>query len=160
MNQEAAQDKPQQAPQIELQKIYLKDVSLETPNSPKVFTEEWKPNFNLQINTATHALADPIHEVVLSITVTAKVGEKTAYLAEIQQAGIFALKGFSKDQIGPILGAFCPNTLFPYAREAIDSLLVKGGFPPLHLNPINFDALYMQHLQSQRNPPAPPTITH
>ena len=142
------QNQPQQ--QLELKKIYLKDVSLETPHSPQIFTEQWKPDFNIQINSNAKAIADDTHEIVLTLTVTAKQGEQTGYLIEIQQAGIFSLKGFQREQLGPILGAFCPNMLFPYAREAIDSLLVKGGFPPLHLNPINFDAIYQQHRQAQQ----------
>jgi preprotein translocase subunit SecB len=147
----SAADQQQQAPQaLTLQKVYLKDVSLETPNSPQIFTENWKPEFNIQIGTNNKVLSDDVHEVVLSLTITAKHDDKTAYLIEIQQAGVFTLKGFTAQQRGSMLGAFCPNTLFPYAREAVDSLLIKGGFPPLHLNPINFDAIYQQQLKAQQ----------
>jgi preprotein translocase subunit SecB len=147
----SAADQQQQAPQaLTLQKVYLKDVSLETPNSSQIFTENWKPEFNIQIGTNNKVLSDDVHEVVLSLTITAKHDDKTAYLIEIQQAGVFTLKGFTAQQRGSMLGAFCPNTLFPYAREAVDSLLIKGGFPPLHLNPINFDAIYQQQLKAQQ----------
>jgi preprotein translocase subunit SecB len=145
-------DNAQLQQRLELQKVYLKDVSLETPNSPQIFTEQWQPQFNLQIHTTANPLSDNVYEVVLTLTVTAKQSDKTGYLIEIQQAGVFTLKGFSQQQLGPMLGAFCPNTLFPYAREAIDSLLVKGGFPPLHLSPINFDAIYRQQLNAQQPP--------
>ena len=136
--------------QFEIQKIYVKDVSLETPHSPMIFTQQWKPEVNLQINTATSQLAENVHEVVLTLTVTAKQGDKTAYLVEVQQAGIFGLKNFNKEQIGPMLGAYCPNILFAYGREVVDSLVSKAGFPQLMLKPVNFDALYVQHVQAQQ----------
>ena len=144
----ASNEKPQQ--QFEIQKIYLKDASLETPNSPYIFKEKWNPEIKLQINTSTNSLSDTTHEIVLNLTVTAEMQEKTAFLVEVQQAGIFFLKGFPQDQMGPMLGAFCPNILFPYAREAIDALVIKGGFPPLMIKPVNFDALYLQHLQARK----------
>lgn len=135
--------------QFTIQKIYLRDVSLETPNSPAVFTaQEWNPQVDLQLNSTTRPLSqDGVHEVVLSITVTSKLGDKTAYLVEVQQAGIFQLQAFSEEEKGPMLGAYCPNILFPYAREAISDLVVKAGFPQILLAPINFDAVYMQHQQ-------------
>ena len=136
--------------QLEIQKIYLKDVSLETPNSPMIFREPWKPEIQIQLNSNASGMSEQLYEVVLTLTVTAKLGDKTAYLAEVQQAGIFTLKGFDDNQLGPVLGAFCPNVLYPFAREAVASLVGKGGFPPLLLNPVNFDALYLQRLQSQK----------
>ncbi len=145
---QANTQQPQQ--QFEIQKIYLKDVSVETPNSPLIFTEQWKPEVNLQLNHTANGIAEQVHEVVLTLTVTAKQADKTAYLVEIKQAGIFGLRGFSGDQLGAMLGAYCPNMLFPYAREAISSLIQKSGFPPLLLNPVNFDALYMQQLARQK----------
>jgi len=132
-----------------IQKIYTKDISFEAPNSPKVFTETWEPNNNLDINTNAHKLADNVFEVILSVTVTAKVKEDTAYLVEIHQAGIFNLEGFSDTDLHGMLGSFCPNILFPYAREAISDIVTRGGFPQLLLAPINFDALYEQHMQQQ-----------
>ena len=138
------------SPQLEIQKIYLKDVSLEAPHTPAIFTEGWQPETSVQLNNASTQIGEDVYEAVLTLTVTTKVGEKTAYLVEVQQAGIFTIKGFSGEQLGQVLGAFCPNTLFPFAREALSSLISKGGFPPLLLNPINFDALYKQRLQAQQ----------
>lgn len=136
--------------QFAIQKIYLKDVSFESPNSPGVFSEgEWKPEINIQLNTEARAIADNVNEVVLTVTVTAKQDDKTAFLVEVKQAGIFQMSGFPKEQMGGMLGAFCPETLFPYAREAISELVSKGGFPQLLLSPVNFNALYMQHQQQQ-----------
>ncbi len=150
----------QQQQKFELQKVYLKDVSLETPNSPGIFAEKWSPKFNLQINAGSKSMAENVYEVVLTVTVTAKLGEKTAYLAELQQAGLFGLNGFGQDQLGQMLGTYCPNTLFPYAREAIDTMLVKGGFPPLHLSPVNFDVLYLQHVKAQKERQQASETTH
>ena len=142
-------EKPAQ--KLEIQRVYLKDVSLETPNSPQIFSErQWQPEINLQINSTSAIVSDELREVVLKLTVTAKLGDRTAYLVEVQQAGVFMLTGFPDEQLGPVLGAFCPNILFPFAREAIASLVSKGGFPPLLLNPVNFDALYLQHTQAQK----------
>ena len=136
--------------QFAIQKIYLKDVSFESPNSPQAFTDgEWKPQINVQINSSNQAIADDTHEVVLSITVTAKQNEKTAFLAEIKQAGIFTLSGFPEENMAGMLGAYCPETLFPYAREAISELISKGGFPQLLLAPVNFNALFSQQMQQQ-----------
>jgi len=135
--------------QFSIQKIYLKDVSFESPNSPAVFTGEWKPEVNVQLNTEIKGLDNNMHEVVLSVTVTAKQQDKTAFLVEVKQAGLFQLAGFEQEQLGGMLGAYCPETLFPYAREAISDLVTKGGFPQLLLSPVNFNALYMQHQQQQ-----------
>ncbi len=137
--------------QFSIQKIFMKDVSFESPNSPAVFTEgEWKPEVNVQINTEAKALNDSLHEITLTITVTAKQLDKTAFLVEVKQSGIFQLKGFEQEQLGGMLGAYCPETLFPYAREAVSDLVTKGGFPQMLLSPVNFNALYMQHQQQQQ----------
>ena len=135
--------------QFQLQKIYLKDTSFETPNSPGIFTENWEPDVNVELQTAGKPLADNVHEVVLTVTVTTKVGDKTAYLAEVHQAGVFTLDGFNENERAHMLGSYCPNILFPYAREAISDFVGKGGFPQLMLAPVNFDALYAQHVQQQ-----------
>jgi preprotein translocase subunit SecB len=144
-NSEAAQDS--QGQQFNIQKVFMKDMSFETPNSPAIFTEEWKPDINLQLTSNATPMAEGLFEVVLSLTVTAKLGEKTAYLAEIQQGGIFSLGGFDQPQMSHMLGAFCPNVLYPFAREAIADLIGKGGFPPVYVAPVNFDALYAQRMQ-------------
>lgn len=133
--------------QFAIQKIYVKDISFETPNTPAVFTEQWNPEVNLNLNSESKPIADNVYEVVMKLTVTAKQGENTAYLAEVQQAGIFTLAGFADEEVKPMLGAFCPNTLYPFARETVADLVQRGGFPPLLLAPINFDALYAQQIQ-------------
>lgn len=142
---EAVQNNPGQ--QFNIQKIFMKDMSFETPNSPAIFTEEWKPDINLQLTSNATPITEGLFEVIVSITVTAKLGEKTAYLAEIQQGGIFSLAGFDQAQMGHMLGAFCPNVLYPFAREAVADLIGKGGFPPVYLAPVNFDALHAQRMQ-------------
>ncbi len=137
--------------QFAIQKIYLKDVSLESPNAPQVFSEgEWKPEVNIQINTVHQSVGENLHEVVLTITVTAKQGETTAFLIEIKQAGVFTISGFADENLAGMLGAYCPEALFPYAREAISDLVTKGGFPQLVLAPVNFNALYAQQMQQQQ----------
>jgi len=134
-----------------IQKLYLKDVSFESPNAPGVFSEQdWTPEINVQLNTESNTLADNVVEVILKITVTAKQEEKTAFLVELAQAGVFTLEGFNDEEKAGMLGSYCPNVLFPFAREAISELVGKGGFPQLLLAPVNFDALYQQHLQQQQ----------
>jgi preprotein translocase subunit SecB len=150
-------DNPGQQPQSQndkqfaLQKIYVKDLSFETPHSPAIFTEKWEPSVNIELNTNGKALAADVHEVILGITVTAKVGEKVAYLCEVHQAGIFTIKGFEEQELGPMLGSYCPNVLFPYARELISDLVIRGGFPQMLLAPVNFDAIYMDHVKNQQD---------
>jgi len=133
--------------QFSIQKIYTKDISFETPNSPKVFTEKWEPKVDFNLGTNVQSLDNSLYEVALTITVTVKCGESTAYLIEVCQAGIYSLAGFTDEEMGPMVGSFCPNILFPYAREVVSDLVAKGGFPQLLLAPVNFDALYAQHLQ-------------
>lgn len=137
--------------QVAIQKIYVKDASLEVPNAPSIFTQEWKPQVDVQLNTGVQNLSDETHEVVLTVTVTAKLGEETAYLAEVKQAGVFLLRGFADEaERGAILGAYCPNTMFPFVRETIADMVVRAGFPHFLLQPVNFDALYQQHLQQKQ----------
>ncbi len=139
-------EKPAQ--KFEIQKIYVKDLSFETPNSPKIFTEKWNPKTDVHIQTENNKLDENIHEVTIIVTVTANQDEKTAFLVEIKQAGIFFIENFPEEQHKQLLGSYCPNILFPFAREAIAELVTKGGFPQLLLNPVNFDALYQQHLNA------------
>ena len=138
-----------------IQKIYTKDISFETPNSPAIFKQQWQPDINLQLSNNAQKIEENLHEVILTLTVTAKLEDKTAFLVEIQQAGIFNISGYDDKEMGAMAGSYCPNILFPYAREAISDLVAKGGFPQLLLAPINFDALYMQHVQQseQKNEP-------
>ena len=139
-----------------IQKLYLKDVSFESPNAPTVFADgEWQPEVNVQLNSTNQSIGDDTYEVDLKITVTAKQSEKTAFLVEITQSGIFTIGGFPQDSLHGMLGAFCPETLFPFAREAIAELVNKGGFPQLYLAPVNFNALYTQQLQQQQGAAAP-----
>jgi len=133
--------------QFAIQRIYTKDVSFESPNAPDIFRGEWKPSNELNLNTKVNRLADNAYEVVLSVTVTTSVGDKTAFIVEVHQGGIFTLSGFSDQELGPMLGAYCPNMLFAYAREVVSDLVTKGSFPQLVLQHVSFEALYAQHQQ-------------
>jgi preprotein translocase subunit SecB len=158
-------DENQQAPAQEfaIHRVYVKDVSFESPNAPKVFTQEWRPETNVQVNTQAQQLEPNIYEVELTLTVTSKMAGQTAYLVELKQAGIFQLSGFEQDHLGHLLGSYCPNILFPYARATISGLITGGGFPDMALAPINFDALYAQHLEQLKQQEAQTSgepITH
>lgn len=140
-----------QGQQFSVQRIYVKDISFETPMGAEVFKNKWEPKIQLDMNTKTNDIGDGHYEVVLSLTVTAKLADdKIGFLAEIQQAGIFHCIGFQPDQLRQLQGVNCPDILFPYAREALDSLAVKGSFPPLMLSPMNFEALFKQALSQQQ----------
>lgn len=135
-------------PHFEIQKIYLRDASLECPNSPGVFLEQqWQPEANLQLTSKSEKLDDENYEVVLTVTLTVKSGEGTAYLVEVHQAGIFLIKHFPEDQMDPLMGIGCPNVLFPFARETVADLVQKAGFPQHLLPPVNFEAIYAQQVQ-------------
>lgn len=143
-----AENQQEQQPQFALQRIYVKDLSFESPKSPEMFQAQWQPEVKLDLNTSNRQLQEDMFEVVLSLTITVENGpegqRETAFLAEVQQAGVFLVKGLAADELHRTLGAFCPNILFPYAREAIDNMVLRGSFPPLMLAPVNFDALYLQ----------------
>lgn len=141
------QSSPEMAFQI--QRIYTKDVSFEAPGAPLIFQKEWEPEVKLDLDTASNQLADGVFEVILRVTVTSALGDDTAFLCEVQQAGIFNVTGLDDSQMAHCLGAYCPNILFPYARECITSLVSRGTFPQLNLAPVNFDALFMNYLQQQ-----------
>jgi preprotein translocase subunit SecB len=145
MTESAASHQAETA-KFEIQRIFLKDLSFEAPNTPHTFSDEWKPEVTLNLETKSNRLQDHIHEVVLAITATVTTSNKTAFLVEVQQAGIFHIAGIQPEQLHHLLGSACPNILFPYAREAITNTVVRGGFPQLLLAPVNFDALYAQHL--------------
>lgn len=147
------QPKPQttgDAPHFEIQRIYTKDLSYEAPNTPHTFVEEWKPEVQLNLETKSNRIQENMHEVILSVTATVTTSKKSAFLIEVHQAGIFLISGVPNDQLRQMLGSFCPNILFPYAREVISDIVVRGGFPQLLLAPVNFDALYAQHLEEQK----------
>ena len=148
-NQQNAAADQGQAPQFNIQRIYTKDISFESPNAPGVFTKEWKPEIKLDIDTSTDKLDGNLFEVVLSVTVTATVGEETAFLCEVEQAGIFMIGDMPEQNKAHMLGSFCPNTLFPYARETISNLVNRGTFPPLNLAPVNFDAIFAAYMQKR-----------
>lgn len=141
----------EQQPQFGIQRVYLKDLSFESPNTPAIFRKEWKPKIKLDLNTKSMKLDNDVYEVVLTLTVSAKLEDETAFLCEIQQAGIFSIAGFPEETRAQMLGAYCPNILFPYAREAIDTAVVKGSFPALMLAPVNFEALYAQNKAAAEN---------
>ena len=135
----------QDQPNFALQRIYLKDFSFESPRAPQGFPSNWKPKIDLEINISNSALDDDNYEVVLSATITVKdESDQVNYLVELQQAGIFLMRGMDTESRHQMLGSFCPNLLFPYAREVIDSIVIKGSFPPLLLAPVNFEAIYQQ----------------
>lgn len=145
-----ADQTPQQ--QISLQKIYIKDISFETPNSPEIFFQQTQsqPVVDIQVGIEVAQPNEQFYEVTLGVTVTVSLNDKTAFLAEIKQAGLFTLSGFDNQQIHYILNSYCPNTLFPFAREAVSDLVTRGGFPQLLIEPINFDAMYQMQLQQQQ----------
>lgn len=140
------------ARQVLLQRIYLKDASVEVPLAPQVFTRQWNPQVDVQVGTTATNLGNNTHQVMLTVTVTAKLGEDVGFLVEVQQAGIFEISGFANDtDIQAILAGYCPGVIFPFAREAIADLVQRGGFPPILLQPINFEALYVEHLMRTQN---------
>jgi len=135
------------AAQFQIQKLYVKDVSFELPNAPEVFQEQGQADVKMSLAQRVEDMGETLHEVVLTVTVTATLGEKTAYLAEVAQAGIFLISGFPEQATHAVMNTLCPSTLFPYARRAISGLVAEGGFPPLTLQPVNFDQLYTQRMQ-------------
>lgn len=139
----------QQAPQMvfHIEKIYVKDISLEVPNAPAIFLERDMPQVNVELGTQSNALSEDAFETSIKVTVTAKIGEKTMYLAECEQAGIFRIAGLNQEQLSMALGIGCPNILFPYARETIASIILRAGFPPLQLDPVNFEGEFMLRQQ-------------
>ena len=142
-NQPAAEQ-----PTFNIQRIYLKDMSLEQPNSPAVFLEQEGPSLEVAIDIGSEVLADGIHEATVTITVTAKIRDKVAFLIEGKQAGIFEVRNIPADQMEPLLGIACPNILYPYLRANIADMVTRAGFPPVHLNEINFEAFYHQRKQA------------
>jgi preprotein translocase subunit SecB len=158
----AEEQAAKQQQQFTVQRIYTKDLSFESPSTPAVFMKQWQPKVTVELNTKSDAIdTEGNFEVVLSITITARVEEHTAFLIEVQQAGIFFIKGFGGEELRRILGTAAPNVLFPYARETIDTLCVKGAFPALMLAPVNFDAVYQQALaQSQAASNGGASATH
>jgi len=137
-------------PSFMIQKIYVKDISYEAPHTPDVFKTEWKPDVKMDLNNDSKKLAEGVYETTMKVTITTKINDSVAFLVEVTQAGIFTIKDFPQEQMGPMLGSFCPNILFPYIRETISNVIERGGFPPLYLAPINFDAVYQQQLENAK----------
>lgn len=137
-------------PIFEINRIYIKDLSLESPNSPEIFKQGWEPEINLKLDNALNKLEeDGLYEISLTVTVTATLKDKTVYVVEVEKAGIFTISGFEDEQIAYIVGALVPNILFPYARETVSSLTQKAGFPPMVLNPIDFNTLFQQQMEEE-----------
>ncbi len=136
-----------QQPSFQIEKIYVKDLSLELPNAPQVFMEPETPQLDVQINNEAAQLSDGLFEVVVTVTVTARGAGKTMFLVEAAQAGIFSIRGVPEQEIDPLLAIACPNILYPYVRETVSDLVVRGGFPPVLLAPVSFEALYQQRQQ-------------
>lgn len=144
-----------QSGKFAVQKIYVRDISFETPHSPEIFTEEWKPVVNMDLSTESKSINEELIDVVLTVTVTVSLGEKTAYLVEVNQAGIFYVKDFPEEAMERLKAIVCPNMLFPFAREVVSDIVVRGGFPQLLLSPVNFEALYAQHKKQQKQNGSP-----
>ena len=165
----ALADAEQVEVQLRVERMYVKDLSFESPGAPSIFGTQFQPNFQVDINSTVNSLGDDRHEVVLAVTVTSQRDEqRVAYIAEVHQAGIFEIRGVDGGALRQVLGIACPNMLFPYVREALDGIIVKGGFPPLQLAPVNFETLFVQAAAQQRksesqtdgqSPPEEP-VTH
>jgi len=148
MSENEAQETPKN--NFIIQRIYVKDVSFETPNTPESFIQEWKPEISVNLSTDAKTLENNSYELILNVTVTAKQNDKVAYLAEVHQAGIFTIEGMSEKDLGPMLGIYCANILFPYAREVISDLIARGSFPQFVLSPVNFEAIYSQRTNANK----------
>jgi preprotein translocase subunit SecB len=146
----AAGAAPAEGPVLTIEKVYLKDCSLEVPNAPQVFLEEVQPQIDVQMGTQAQQIGEGLYESTLLVTVTAKAGDKTVFLCEVKQSAIFQIRGFGQEEMSAIIGIGCPTTIFPYARESVANLVNRAGFPPINLAPVSFEALYMQQMQQQQ----------
>jgi len=144
------QEQQQQGPVFGIEKLYVKDLSLEVPNAPLIFLEQEPPQLEVQLNTEGKPLGEGAYEVVLTVTVTAKIGEKTVFLVEVGQGGVFRILNVPDEQMEPLIAVACPNILFPYAREAVSDAITRAGMQPVVLQPVNFEALYLARLQERQ----------
>ena len=144
---EAIENNQQQ--EFAIQRIYIKDLSFESPNAPVIFKTEWQPEVVMDMQTEFTELGEDNYDVTLTVTANVKRQDKTIFLIELKQSGIFAVKGFEGEHFDHLMGSFCPSVLFPYAREAVSEVSVRGGFPPLYLAPVNFDAFYAEKQKGQ-----------
>jgi preprotein translocase subunit SecB len=147
--QQAAVEQPSQEPVFGIEKIYVKDLSLEIPNAPQVFLQRETPQVTIELQNTNRAVDAGVYEVAITVTVTSKIEDATVFLVEVAQAGIFQIRNVPEENIEGILGVTCPNILFPYAREAVSDMVTRAGFPPVLLSPINFEALFLQRKQHQ-----------
>ena len=150
---------PNDQPVFSIEKLYVKDLSLEIPNAPQVFLERNAPQVDIQLHHGSKGVEDGVYETTLTVTVTAKIGDKTLFLVEASQAGIFAARNIPAQELEAVLGIACPNILFPYVREVISDLVVRAGFPPVVLSPVNFEAIYQAQRDQQAAAAAPQIIT-
>lgn len=141
-------------PVFGIEKLYVKDLSVEVPHAPEIYLEQNAPQVEVQLNTSGRGVGEGVYEVILTVTVTAKLGDKTVFLVEVGQGGIFRIMNVPEDQMEPLIAIACPNVLFPYAREAVSDAVVRAGFQPIVLQPVNFEGMYMQRLQDQQGAPA------
>lgn len=158
--QPASGEEQAQQPVFGIEKIYVKDLSLEIPNAPQVFLQRENPEVGIELHNSAAAIGEGVFEAVITVTVTSKIADKTVFLVEVAQAGIFQIRNVPNESIEGILGVTCPNILFPYAREAVSDLVTRAGFPPVLLNPINFEALYLQQKQQQAQQAGEAATTH
>ncbi|MFA6041891.1 MAG: protein-export chaperone SecB [Methylophilus sp.] len=148
MAQDSNQAAMNEQPTFGIEKLYIKDASIEVPNAPQIFTDRTAPEVSVELANTAQRLEDDIFDVAIKVTVTAKIGDKTAFLVEVTQAGIFVVRNMPEENLEPVLAIACPNILFPYAREAVSDMVTRAGFMPVLLNPVNFEALYMQQKQA------------
>lgn len=148
-------NEPQQQPIFGIEKLYVKDLSLEIPHAPDVFLTSDQPQVDVQLHNEGAAIGEGLYQVVLTVTVTAKAGEKTMFLVEVAQAGIFQIRNVPDADLEPLLATACPNIIFPYARETVSDIVNRAGFPPVYLAPVNFEAIYMQRLQQAQEQAGP-----
>ncbi len=144
-----------QQPSFGIEKIYVKDVSLEVPGGPQAFMQQEQPQLEVQITQQSQRVSEVLHEVTLVVTVTAKSGDKVLFLVEASQAGVFQVRNVAESELAPVLGIVCPNVLFPYARETVSDLITRAGFPPVLLAPVNFEAIYQQRIDASARPDGP-----
>ena len=149
-----------QQPVFNIEKLFVKDLSLEVPNAPAIYLEREAPQIDVNMSTESRAIGEEMYHTSITVTVTAKIGDKTMFLVECTQAGIFRIQNVPKDQIPMVLGIGCPNIVFPYLRETVSDVIIRAGFPPLLLNPVNFEALFAQQQQQAQQQQAAPAQTH
>jgi preprotein translocase subunit SecB len=145
----------EQQPVFNIEKLYVKDLSVEVPNAPAIFLDREAPQMDVNMTSQSHAMGEDMYQSSITVTVTAKVGDKVMFLVECTQAGIFRIQNVPQDQLPMVLGIGCPNIVFPYLRETVSDVVIRAGFPPLILNPVNFESLFLQQQQAQQEPAAP-----